>query len=307
MAPLPGTSNTGPPILFTFNATNSRIPIASETSMYCVFDRTTSSNAVTSVEATTAAKARRMASNLKTPVDPLPPATTALGLSTSCTQDNSGAPRCLPTDIASMFNTSSEAVDACVIATTTATHAASGCGSVASARQRSCMGIPFSPALQAAAAVPVVVAVLATMTVLFFCILRRWKHWRAGEAAKRSPEKKWTRHLRLFAFDAELLADGRLSSTNSIRNEDRVRSGQNTVHSALPWRQSVEDVVPRCHCAMSSVQPAQTRSSLLSSAGLRAMAATQDHIQEYSTTATAPPTYAVATGETPRCPDSQSR
>jgi hypothetical protein len=180
-------------------------------------------------------------------------------------------------------------------ASNTATNAASNTsGAVTVSKESSCNSISCSSALQAAVAVPIVVAVIAGILLFFFCARRRRKRGGAVVNEKRPAKggkKKWTRHLRAFSFDAELLMGGRFSSSNSMRSRDpSVRSGagssRNGAHSAEPSLHSVEEVAPPYRDAVTHVtppSPLRTNPAGMTAAG--------DPIPRPSSTATAPPPY----------------
>lgn len=153
-----------------------------------------------------------------------------------------------------------------------------------------------SPGMQAAVAVPVVVAVIAAIAFIFFCMRRRRKRaaGATNEPEKQSPagrKKKWTRHLRVFSFDAELLMGGRYSSTNSIRSRQTgsVRSGSRSHHAQTPSVHSVEEVAPPYRDAISAAVPPN--------AGQLAGGAAAAGVARSASSATAPPPYGAAAGK----------
>ncbi|RMZ85863.1 hypothetical protein DV737_g449, partial [Chaetothyriales sp. CBS 132003] len=105
----------------------------------------------------------------------------------------------------------------------TAASAASSTSATAVTINDKCDSISCNPGLEAAIAVPIVVAVLLGLG-LIFCLARRRRRStrqvvpRVEEKAK--PKKKWSRHLRVFSFGEELLMGGRYSSSNSMRTGD---------------------------------------------------------------------------------------
>ncbi|KAJ9662755.1 hypothetical protein H2198_001204 [Neophaeococcomyces mojaviensis] len=108
-----------------------------------------------------------------------------------------------------------------------------------------------SPGKQAAIAVPVVVVALAIIALLFFWMRRRNKRKQNEDPMEKMPaisdrKKRWSRHLRIFSFDTELLMGGRFSSTNSIRSRQTgsVRSTARSQHSTTASEQSVDEVAP---------------------------------------------------------------
>lgn len=131
------------------------------------------------------------------------------------------------------------------------------------ASENSCNSIPCSPGLKTAIAVPVVAAAMVA-ALLFFIRARRMKS-RAASApvSGKKPKKagkKWSRHLRAFSFDAELLIGGHFSSSSSIRSQDPgVRSTGNIfpdgAHSIQPSLRGIEEVAPPYRDANSAAQP----------------------------------------------------
>lgn len=157
-----------------------------------------------------------------------------------------------------------------------------------------------SPGMQAAIAVPVVVAVLAALALIFFCMRRRRKRREAveGTAEKASPaarkKKNWTRHFRVFSFDTELLMGGRYSSTNSIRSRQTgsTRSANRSTHTGTPSIHSVDDVAPPYRDAITSVQAPSIAQIIAGGAAGGAAAG----VSRSASNATAPPPYGVAAG-----------
>ncbi|KIW88518.1 uncharacterized protein Z519_11087 [Cladophialophora bantiana CBS 173.52] len=179
---------------------------------------------------------------------------------------------------------------------TSASNAASSTtgGAVTVSENSSCNSISCSSALKAAVAVPIVVAAIAGILLFFFCARRRKR--RAGavmsEKTPKKAGKKWTRHLRAFSFDAELLMGGRFSSSNSIRSRDpSVRSGRGTLsrgsnHSGEPSLHSIEEVAPPYRDAVTHVTPPSPARSIP-----HVTTHAADPIPRPSSTATAPPPY----------------
>ncbi|KIW70030.1 hypothetical protein PV04_02341 [Phialophora macrospora] len=192
-------------------------------------------------------------------------------------------------------------------ATNTATNAASSTtdGPVTVSEKSSCNSLSCSSALKAAVAVPIAVAAIAAIFLFFFCARRRRKRAGAVVSEKRPPKtgkKKWTRHLRAFSFDAELLMGGRFSSSNSLRSRDpSVRSASGTAsrgsnHTAEPSLHSIEEVAPPYRDAITHATPPSPQRSV---PAITTSAA--DPIPRPSSTATAPPPYrsVVASPEPP--------
>lgn len=186
----------------------------------------------------------------------------------------------------------------------TATNAASNSsGATITKEETSCNSISCSSALKAAVAVPIVVAALAGLFLFFFYARKRRARRSSGTGTlvseKKSSRKKWSRHLRVFSFDAELLMGGRFSSTNSLRSRDpSMRSEQNSVRptsvrSAHPSLHSIEEVAPPYRDAVSHAQPPPTAAGAVA-AGARAAGA--DPIPRPSSVATAPPPYGAVFG-----------
>jgi hypothetical protein len=197
--------------------------------------------------------------------------------------------------------------------TGTATNAASNTSpAVTVSEKSSCNSISCSPALKAAVAVPIVVAAIAAIFLFFFCARRRRRR-RAGAVVNekrpaKTGKKKWTRHLRAFSFDAELLMGGRFSSSNSLRSRDpSIRSAagtssRNGAHSVEPSLHSVEEVAPPYRDAVSHATPASPPRSV-PPVTTRAI----DPIPRPSSTATAPPPYrSTVDGPSPEPPHSPS-
>ncbi|KIW84869.1 hypothetical protein Z517_00257 [Fonsecaea pedrosoi CBS 271.37] len=195
---------------------------------------------------------------------------------------------------------------------TSASNAASsttGGAVTVSEKSSSCNSISCSPALKAAIAVPIVVAAIAAILLFFFCARRRKR--RAGaamsEKAPKKQGKKWTRHLRAFSFDAELLMGGRFSSSNSIRSRDpSVRSGPGTLsrasgHSGEPSLHSIDEVAPPYRDAVTNVTPPSPTRAIPHVTTIAA-----DPIPRPSSTATAPPPYRSIVGGTGAEPPSPS-
>ncbi|EHY57200.1 hypothetical protein HRR83_002693 [Exophiala dermatitidis] len=192
-------------------------------------------------------------------------------------------------------------------ASTTATNAASSTNGAVTVSHSKCDSISCSSALKAAVAVPLVVAALVGLFLFLFFARRRKKRTRGDGAAvsekkAKKAGKKWSRHLRAFSFDAELLMGGRFSSTNSIRSRDpSVRSGANAsqtaAQSAEPSLHSIEEeVAPPYRDAISHghtpASPRHPRSPV------PITSVTTDPIPRPASTATAPPPYGSVVGET---------
>ncbi|EXJ83681.1 hypothetical protein A1O1_07305 [Capronia coronata CBS 617.96] len=193
------------------------------------------------------------------------------------------------------------------LASTTATNAASNTSGAVTVSHSSCHSISCSSGLKAAIAVPVVVAALAGIFLFFFCARRRRRRNLGAGAvvSEKQPKKagkKWSRHLRAFSFDAELLMGGRFSSTNSIRSRDAsVRSGavnSNTAaQSTEPSLHSIEEeVAPPYRDAISHAQHPVSPSHLRSIGALGSASA--DPIPRPLSTSTAPPPYGSIVRET---------
>jgi hypothetical protein len=162
----------------------------------------------------------------------------------------------------------------------------------------SCNSISCNSGLQAAVAVPVVIAVLLIVAVLF---LRRRRRRQEAQpvSEKQQPvkKKKFSRHLRIFSFDAELLMGGWRSSSNSIRSRQTgsFRSGQSSGHGQSPSLHSIDEVAPPYRDAMSTAQR-----PIATTGVARVTASLPDPFPRPSSTATAPPPYAAAPGNTSR-------
>jgi hypothetical protein len=156
----------------------------------------------------------------------------------------------------------------------------------------SCNSISCSPGLQAAIAVPVVVVTLLAIALLFCCLRRRRRRDRSSSpiSEKRSrPKKKWSRHLRVFSFDAELLMGGRFSSSNSLRSRETgsTRSHPRSAHAGTPSIHTVEEeVAPPYRDAVTHTQPPST---IPMAAGMTS--GTSDPFPRSESTFTAPPPY----------------
>ena len=138
---------------------------------------------------------------------------------------------------------------------------------------------------------------------------RRKRNNKAAAAAEveKSPaanrkKRNWTRHLRVFSFDTELLMGGRYSSTNSIRSRQTgsLRSANRSQHSGSPSVHSVEEVAPPYRDAISAAQPPNI-GAVMAGAGAAGAAA---GIKRSASSATAPPPYGAAAGRlaTPTSP-----
>ena len=191
----------------------------------------------------------------------------------------------------------------------TATNAASNTsGAVTVSEKSACNSMSCSSALQAAVAVPVVVAVIAAIFLFFCCARRRRKRAGAVVSEKRPPKsgkkQKWTRHLRAFSFDAELLMGGRFSSSNSVRSRDpslrsAATNSRNGAHSVDPSVHSVEEVAPPYRDAISHANPPTSPPRSVPAAAIFPT-------QRPMSTATAPPPYKSAASPEPRNPFSDS-
>lgn len=159
--------------------------------------------------------------------------------------------------------------------------------------QNSCNSISCNPGLQAAIAVPVVVVSLLLFALLFFCLRRRRRRPASPVSEKKkAPKKKWSRHLRVFSFDAELLMGGRFSSSNSLRSRGTgsQRSNNSRAHNASPSIHSIEEeVAPPYRDAVSHAQPPST---VPMAGGMTST--TPDPFPRPDSTATAPPPYPAA-------------
>lgn len=164
----------------------------------------------------------------------------------------------------------------------------------------SCNSISCNAGLQAAVAVPVVIAVLLIVAVLFFLRRRRRRQEAQPVSEKQQPvkkKKKFSRHLRIFSFDAELLMGGWRSSSNSIRSRQSgsLRSGQSSGHGQSPSLHSIDEVAPPYRDAVTFAQRPVATTGV---AGVTA--SSPDPFPRPSSTATAPPPYAAAPGNTYR-------
>ncbi|KAJ9605957.1 hypothetical protein H2200_009806 [Cladophialophora chaetospira] len=188
--------------------------------------------------------------------------------------------------------------------TETASNAAASTtdGPVTVSEKSSCNSISCSSGLQAAVAVPIVIAAIAAILLFFCCARRRRKRAGAVVSEKRPPQSgkklKWTRHLRAFSFDAELLLGGRFSGSNSLRSrgaEESIRSdpapssrdGASSVEPSL--HSSVEEVAPPYRDYRDMISHATPPSPLRSIPAITTTA--PDPIPRPSSTATAPPPY----------------
>ncbi|KIW40321.1 uncharacterized protein PV06_07528 [Exophiala oligosperma] len=179
----------------------------------------------------------------------------------------------------------------------TGSNAASNTSGVVTVSEKSCDSISCSSGLKAAIAVPVIVAAIAGIFLFFFFARRRRRRAAAGvvesEKKPKKKGKKWSRHLRVFSFDAELLMGGRYSSSNSIRSRDpSVRSAGNSSRqgaaSVEPSLHSIEEVAPPYRDAISHAQPGSpSQHRPISAAG----GVATDPILRAASTATAPPPY----------------
>lgn len=155
------------------------------------------------------------------------------------------------------------------------------------------------PGNQAAVAVPIVIVTLAIFGIIFFC-LRRQRRRRSQDGGVVTEKdvgtknKNWTRHLRVFSFDNELLMGGRYSSTNSIRSRQTgsVRSNQPVQHAASPSLHSIEEVAPAYRDA---VRPTPNIGQVMAGGA----------VGRSESTATAPPPYAGAVSR-PISPESHA-
>jgi hypothetical protein len=183
--------------------------------------------------------------------------------------------------------------DGQTITGTAADAASSTTGEAPTVSEQDCDSISCNPGLQAAIAVPVVVAALAILAFLFFCVRRRRRRGRNPEPVSEKPQppkKKWSRHLRVFSFDAELLMGGFRSSSNSIRSRQTgsVRSGGD--HGATPSIHSIDEVAPPYRDAVTAVRRPSP---------LGVTSVTPEPYPRPDSVATAPPPY-VAAGTTSR-------
>lgn len=161
-------------------------------------------------------------------------------------------------------------------------------------QQESCNSISCSAGLKAAVAVPVVVGVLGIIALAAFLIRRRKKKAQSQAQGIGKPEKgkKWTRHLRVFSFDAELLMGGRFSSTNSLRSGNTsVRDNVTSPHprqADQPSIHSIDEVAPPYRDAVNHAQPLNMTQV---GPGILAAGALSDPIARPASSATAPPPY----------------
>ncbi|KAK4943491.1 hypothetical protein LTR10_016982 [Elasticomyces elasticus] len=193
----------------------------------------------------------------------------------------------------------------------TASNAASSTTGAVTVSEKSCSSLSCHPGLKAAIAVPIVIAALAGLFLLFF-FARRRRRKDGAVVSEKKPRKAgkggWSRHLRAFSFDAELLMGGRFSGSNSLRSRDpSVRSaGTNSrtgAASAEPSLHSIEEVAPPYRDAISHAQvpiSIQTGAAGPVAAG-EAVASAADPIPRSTSTATAPPPYRSVVGD-PRSP-----
>ncbi|KAI1620599.1 hypothetical protein EDD37DRAFT_653655 [Exophiala viscosa] len=192
--------------------------------------------------------------------------------------------------------------------TSTASNAASSTTGAVTVSEKSCSSLSCHPALKAAIAVPIVIAALAGLFLLFFYARRRRR--KDGVVVSEKKPKKagkggWSRHLRAFSFDAELLMGGRFSGTNSMRSRDpSVRSaGTNSRTggaSVEPSLHSIDEVAPPYRDAISHAQvPTSIQTGAVAPvvAGA-AVASASDPIPRSTSTATAPPPYRAVVADT---------
>ncbi|KIW54793.1 hypothetical protein PV05_07129 [Exophiala xenobiotica] len=180
----------------------------------------------------------------------------------------------------------------------TASNAASNTSGAVTVSQKSCDSLSCSSALKAAVAVPIIIAAIAGILLFFYLVRRRRRRAAGAGVSEKKPKKagkKWSRHLRAFSFDAELLMGGRFSSTNSVRSRDpSVRSAGNNSRqgaaSAEPSLHSIEEVAPPYRDAVSHGQPLSPTQNR-SVAPIAAGGAATDPILRAASTATAPPPY----------------
>ncbi|EXJ61730.1 hypothetical protein A1O7_02159 [Cladophialophora yegresii CBS 114405] len=243
-----------------------------------------------------------------------PASTSDSPASTSAVSGDAGSSQQSSTTFATLVSSTPGASDTATpslnsYATNTATNAASSAtdGPVTVSEKSSCTNLSCSPALKAAVAVPIVAAAVVAALLFFFCVRRRRKRAGAEVSEKRPPKagkKKWTRHLRAFSFDAELLMGGRFSSSNSLRSRDPSvlsRSGtasRGSNHTAEPSLHSIDEVAPPYRDAVTHAVPPSPQRSI---PAITTTAA--DPIPRPSSTATAPPPYrSVAAGASPEPP-----
>ena len=183
---------------------------------------------------------------------------------------------------------------------TTAATAASITTAGVLSKSADCNSVLCDSGLQAAIAVPVVVAVLALIG-LYFCLARRSRRRRtAANGAIAAPtmlekgtpkHKEWSRHLRVFWFGDEILIGGRLSSTNSIRSREtgstRSNRHESGNQSENPSISSLEEVAPPYRDIISTAQdPAHPTS----------VSGQQTHTERPSTATSSPPPYVMLGG-----------
>lgn len=200
---------------------------------------------------------------------------------------------------ATQVPSSSQAATGGPAASSAATSSASTAANNASANdlQRQSSGMS-SPGIQAAVAVPIVLVVLAIIVIACICMRRRKRSSGGGagdtdDAAEKQAtvapkkKKKWSRHLRVFSFDTELLMGGRYSSSNSIRSRQTgsLRSSNRSPHDDSPSVHSVEEVAPPYRDAVSTVQPSIGQ---VMTGGLAPV------VTRSASNATAPPPYGAA-------------
>ena len=138
----------------------------------------------------------------------------------------------------------------------------------------------------------------------FFCARRRRRADAVvSELQPKRAGRKWTRHLRAFAFDAELLTGGRFSSANSMGSPDHSicsdAASRTPAHSAEPSLRSADEVDPLYRAAVSHVHPPGPMQNR--SVPTIAMIAPDRMPQPLSTTI-APPSYHSTVGETVSLP-----
>ena len=145
-------------------------------------------------------------------------------------------------------------------ATTFVTSASSGSNQSATAvaaesQTTQCSGISCSPALKAAIAVPVALVGLGIIIAFFIFAWRKRNRDPEKREGTRSGQK-WTRHLRMFSFDAELLVGGHSNGSRSFLS----RSPQPSTRAAPsvrsePSMTSVEQAAPAYRDALSHPNP----------------------------------------------------
>ena len=163
-----------------------------------------------------------------------------------------------------------------------------------------CNSISCNSGLQAAIAVPVVISVILIAALLFCCARRRRRRREAAPVSEKEPlakKKKWSRHLRVFSFDAELLMGGFRSSSNSVhsRQTGSTRSAESSNRNQSPSIHSVDDVAPPYRDAVTTAERPIAQNGV---AGVTA--SSTDPIPRTASTATAPPPYAATAGNTSR-------